>query len=307
MSGNRREFIKKASLTLLGYTVLRNQVKASPLIMAACENTTKDYYGLGPFYKANAPTFTNNVIADTNEAGERLIIEGYVRDLECNKVLPNTLIELWHADNSGDYDNTGFNLRAKVYSDENGFYSFETILPGKYTVGSTVRPSHIHFKITPLESENFITQLYFAGDTSIPTDPAASITSGEFNAVNRIINLIQDSNDVYKGYWDIIVKSDLVSGLENDIHLEKGMIYTVKPNPFKEKIEISYSIFKKDHVLLQVFDSENKLISTLVDELQKPKKYNFTWNVNQKLSSGLYYLTLKVNGLQISYKRIKKK
>ena len=56
-----------------------------------------------------------------------------------------------------------------------------------------------------------ITQLYFQGDPHIPTDAAASITSGSFDATNRIIPLISNSNGELEGTWDIIIDGDRVN------------------------------------------------------------------------------------------------
>lgn len=182
MKTNRRNFLKKSTLTLFGFTLIGKVSTAKPFIVADCFATTKDYFGIGPYYTANAPNISNNILASSTEVGTRLILSGYVKNLECNAFLPNTLIDIWHANDDGQYDNSGFNLRGKVYSDSNGYYSFETILPGKYLNGNDFRPSHIHFKITPPNSNAFITHLYFAGDTSIAIDPVASITTGEFIA-----------------------------------------------------------------------------------------------------------------------------
>ena len=102
--------------------------------------------------------------------GTRLIISGQVYNLECSEIIPNAEIDIWHANDSGSYDNYGFNLRGKTYSNAQGFYIFETIKPGLYLNGSTYRPSHIHFKITPPGFNTLITQLYFEGDPYIPTD-----------------------------------------------------------------------------------------------------------------------------------------
>ena len=129
-------------------------------------------YGQGPFYTANAPTIQNNQLANINEIGTRLIISGHVYNLECSEFIPNTEIDIWHANDSGTYDNSGFNLRGKTYSNAQGYYIFETVKPGLYLNGATYRPSHIHLKITPPGHNSLITQLYFEGDPYIPTDVA---------------------------------------------------------------------------------------------------------------------------------------
>lgn len=55
-----------------------------------------------------------------------------------------------------------------IKAQSEGFYLFETIIPGKYLNGAKYRTGHIHFKITPSGFPTLTTQLYFEGDTDIP-------------------------------------------------------------------------------------------------------------------------------------------
>jgi protocatechuate 3,4-dioxygenase beta subunit len=65
----------------------------------------------------------------------------------------------------GEYDNVGYTLRGHQFTDENGFYSIESIEPTPYTG----RPSHIHVKLfAPNKNELLTTQMYFPGSESSP-------------------------------------------------------------------------------------------------------------------------------------------
>jgi protocatechuate 3,4-dioxygenase beta subunit len=307
MKSNRRNFIKKTSLTLFGFSLLGKTSFAKPPLVLACNVMTKDYYGIGPFYTANAPLLSSNDLALATETGERIQINGHITNLDCTQVLQDVTVEMWHANDAGEYDNSGYNLRGKVISDTYGNFTFETILPGKYLNGAQYRPSHIHFKFTPSNAAPIVTQLYFEGDTSIPIDAAASITSGEFDATHRIITLTPDTTGKKIGYWDIALDAEPEITGVNDIHLEKGIIYNAMPNPFEEKVAIQYGVFKEDKISLQIIDSSGKIIETLVNEKQKPDKYNIVWQPKKKLANSVYYLVLKVNDLQVSYQRLLKK
>ena len=179
MKKNRRQFLVNSSLAALSATILpgivnaKNPLSGSSASSAACDITTEDLYGQGPFYTANAPDIASNLLAPTSEPGDRLVISGRVQNLDCTELIEGAIIDVWQADNAGAYDNLAFKLRGKTTSNSQGFYMFETVVPGKYLNGSKYRPSHIHFKITPPGYPSLITQLYFEGDPDNATDAAA--------------------------------------------------------------------------------------------------------------------------------------
>ena len=131
-------------------------------------------------------------LAGPNEPGERLIIIGKVYGSDCRSYLPNTLIEVWQANNAGQYDTdkpgnfterVDFHLRGMMLTDQQGNYEFETIMPGRYPIPPNVpglekfagvmRPAHIHFRVSELLHVPLTTQLYFKGDPNIAKDPWA--------------------------------------------------------------------------------------------------------------------------------------
>ena len=58
-----------------------------------------------------------------------------------------------------------FKNRARLITDENGAYEYETIRPGAYKIGPEAwRPSHIHYLVRARGYKQLITQLYFKGD-----------------------------------------------------------------------------------------------------------------------------------------------
>ena len=306
---SRRQFLKNTALTSLSVGLLPGIVTSNtisqPDNMESCNPTTLDYYGQGPFYKSNAPEIINNQLASQGETGTRLILSGVVQTLDCTAAIANAKIDIWHADNFGAYDNSGYNLRGVTYSNSQGFYLVETILPGKYLNGSSYRPRHIHFKITPPGFPTIITQLYFQGDTDIPGDDAASITSGTYNATHRIIPITLNSQGKYEGTWDIAVNGNGTTGLV-DIHLDKGIIYSVSPNPFTDEVEISYGVYQESKASIQVFDIKGSLVAVLNELNLEPQKYKATWKPDGHLPAGVYWVALKLNDLQVHYLKVVK-
>ena len=309
---NRRQFLKNTSLSLLSVavfpTILNSENSTVSLskkdTVFTCDQSTEDAYGQGPFYTANAPLIQNNQLADISEAGTRIIISGLVYNLECSEVIPNTEIDIWHANDAGGYDNIGYNLRGKTTTNSQGFYVFESIKPGLYLNGATFRPSHIHFKITPPGFNTLITQLYFQGDPYIPTDAAASVTSGAFDATNRIIPLASNSNGDLEGTWDIVIDGNGVPVGTNNIHLDKGIIYSASPNPFTDHIEINYGVFTKSKVVISVYNIRGQIVANLDERMLEPEKYSVSWNPHVNLPKGHYFVSIIINDLQVHYLKV---
>lgn len=307
MKKNRRSFLKNTTLSALGLSLLPNLSQAKETKQKNspqnCSQTTQDYYGEGPFYTNNPPTISNNQLASLAEVGTRLIISGRVFNLDCSQWLPNTIIDVWHADDSGAYDNVGYNLRGQMTTNSQGFYIFETIKPGFYLNGPTYRPSHIHFKITPPGFGTLTTQLYFQNDQYIPTDAAASINSGSYDATTRIIPLT-NNNGTLEGTFDIVISGNGVPNGTSNIHLNKGMIYNASPNPFRDQLVIKYGVFRESKVSLSVYNIEGKTVAHLEEATLLPEKYETTWQPNHDLPNGHYFIALKVNDLQVHYLKV---
>ena len=130
----------------------------------SCRVTTRD--AEGPYFEPGAPIRTLK-IAEANEPGVRLLVEGRLLGPDC-RPLRSYKIDVWQADKDGTYyegATDGFRLRGKIVSDAFGRYKFETVLPGRYADAAGIRPAHLHFKVlTPQNNTLLTSQLYFAGD-----------------------------------------------------------------------------------------------------------------------------------------------
>src|SRR5512134_567297 len=117
----------------------------------------------GPFFKPASPKRTSLIEPGTE--GKRFVLEGLVLSTQCAPVA-NALVDLWHADADGRYDNQGFRLRGHQYTDSEGRYSFETIVPGNYGP----RTRHYHVKVQAPDLPVLTTQVYFPGEKRNATD-----------------------------------------------------------------------------------------------------------------------------------------
>ena len=113
----------------------------------------------GPFFKPRSPERTS--LLEKNLGGERLVLSGVVLSRAC-KPVPKALLDFWQADDAGEYDNRGFRYRGHQFSDAEGRFRLETILPAVYPG----RTRHIHVKVQAPGRGVLTTQIYF------PDEPA---------------------------------------------------------------------------------------------------------------------------------------
>ena len=108
----------------------------------------------GPYFKPSSPQRADLV---EPESKARLVeLSGQVLTRSCRPV-GQALVDLWHADERGQYDNAGFRYRGHLFTDEEGRYRFRTILPALYTG----RTRHYHVKVQAPRQNLLTTQLYF--------------------------------------------------------------------------------------------------------------------------------------------------
>ena len=158
----------------------------------------------GPLYVAGAPESTGHARLDNgNEPGETLVMRGRVLD-EAGQPVRDALVEVWHANHLGNYSHfdksqPAFNLRRSIRTDENGTYSFRSVVPIGYSVppeGKTQqlldllgrhghRPAHIHFFVSAPGFRKLTTQINIEGDPYLWDDFAFATREGLVPAVKK--------------------------------------------------------------------------------------------------------------------------
>ena len=108
----------------------------------------------GPFYTPRTPRRAN--LREPGTAGEPLVFEGLVLTPDCRPVA-GAVVDIWHCDERGRYDNEAFRYRGHQFTDAAGAYRFETIRSKRY--GG--RTAHIHVKVQGETTHVLTTQVYF--------------------------------------------------------------------------------------------------------------------------------------------------
>ena len=127
---------------------------------------------LGPYHRKGAPYRAK--ITPPLEPGDTMVIRGRVWGFDSKRPLAGATLEIWQANAAGRYDNDDpatppkpgvYVNRARLITDESGYYEYETIKPGRYQIGNGMwRPAHIHYMIAAASYKTLVTQLYFRGD-----------------------------------------------------------------------------------------------------------------------------------------------
>jgi protocatechuate 3,4-dioxygenase beta subunit len=117
----------------------------------------------GPYFTPNSPERASLLEAGVD--GDRLTVAGTVLATDC-RPLRRALLDFWQADDAGQYDNQGYRLRGHQFTDADGRFRLETVVPGLYPG----RTRHIHVKVQAPNRPVLTTQLYFPGEPGNASD-----------------------------------------------------------------------------------------------------------------------------------------
>ena len=164
----RRRFLVTGAAAVTGLTLalpelaVGQQLPLTPECKGASEVTIRQTEG--PFFKPSSPNRSD--LREPGLKGELIVVSGLVLTRGC-KPVANALVDLWHADGNGDYDNKGFRGRGHQFTDGDGRYNFITVRPARYPG----RTPHYHVKVQAANRPVLTTQLYFPDDPGNARDP----------------------------------------------------------------------------------------------------------------------------------------
>lgn len=145
----------------------------------------------GPFFTPSSPERTSLIQPGVD--GTHLQLAGRVFSESCVPVA-GALLDFWHADADGEYDLDGFRLRGHQFTDEEGRFSLETVVPGLYPG----RTRHIHVKVQAPGGPILTTQLYFPGESRNQRDGIYS---------DSLLMRLAREGDEQRGDFDFVVRT----------------------------------------------------------------------------------------------------
>jgi protocatechuate 3,4-dioxygenase beta subunit len=189
----RRRFLFNTGILAAGWelscadAVLTQELAPTPACRDGDEPT--DRQTEGPFFKPLSPERSN--LREPGDRGRPLELSGFVLTARC-RPLRGAVVDLWHADDKGEYDNVGFRYRGHVTTGVDGTFRFRTIVPKLYSG----RTRHYHVKVQAPGSRLLTTQLYF------PNEPA-NLRDGLFQ--RELLMRVADTGDGLSGQFDFVL------------------------------------------------------------------------------------------------------
>ncbi len=144
----------------------------------------------GPFYTPSTPRRANLIEPGAN--ADSLVLEGLVLDSDCRPIA-GAVVDIWHCDETGRYDNRGYRYRGHQFTDSAGSYRFTTIRPGDYTG----RTEHIHVKVQGPGTRVLTTQLYFPD--------RAQENSSDWIFKSSLVMDLKRTDTGWRGSFDFII------------------------------------------------------------------------------------------------------
>jgi protocatechuate 3,4-dioxygenase beta subunit len=190
---SRREILTSGAFAASGLVLAANDTFAqqgltpTPSCHDADEPTIPETEG--PFFKPKSPQRSN--LREPGIAGRAVELSGLVLTRSCRPVA-SALVDLWQADDKGEYDNKGFRLRGHVFTDAEGHYAFRTIMPGLYPG----RTRHYHVKVQAPNRPVLTTQFYFP-------DEGANRTDAFFH--QELLMQVAAANDALRARFDVVL------------------------------------------------------------------------------------------------------
>jgi len=190
---SRRRFLLSTGMVAVGVELsgggaaLTQELAPTPSCHDGDEPTPRQTEG--PFFRPKSPERSD--LREPGAGGRRFELFGFVLTKSC-RPLRGAVVDVWHANEKGEYDNIGFRYRGRVITGPDGAFRFRTIVPAVYPG----RTRHYHVKVQAPTSSLLTTQLYF------PDEPA-NRRDGLFR--QELLMRVADDDEGLAGRFDFVL------------------------------------------------------------------------------------------------------
>ena len=154
---------------------------------------------LGPFYTEDPPEIERGASIAAPGSGVPLAVRGFVRDTAGNAI-GGAVLDVWETDGSGLYDTQyperKVDCRGRVRTAKDGSFEFRAVVPQSYSIPAdgpvaallralarhTMRPAHLHFRISADGYRPLTTAIYVAGDPYLSSDAVFGVHASLIDA-----------------------------------------------------------------------------------------------------------------------------
>lgn len=201
----RQEFILLSDV--LGVSMTVDDVAHAEVPPNATESSA-----LGPFYTDDAPEIAQGGTIARSGKGESVLVRGRVLDVR-GEPLAGVMVETWETDGDGSYDTQYANrvepdYRGYLRTLDDGTFSFVAVKPVSYSIPTdgpagemlratrrgTMRPAHLHLKLSAPGYRTLATSIYSAGDPYLLEDAV-------FGAKMSLVEEYRPAGDGAPTHW----------------------------------------------------------------------------------------------------------
>jgi protocatechuate 3,4-dioxygenase beta subunit len=183
-----RRFFCRVALILPLFLMSRRQSIAVATPACPSDKTTPEETE-GPYFKPGSPERYS--FLEPGLEGRHLVLSGVVMTTG-SVPLRGALLDFWQADAGGEYDKSGFRLRGHQFTDDQGRYRLETIVPGVYPG----RTRHIHVKVQAPSTPMLTSQLYF---------PREARNRSDWLFRRDLLVTVTDTADTMRAQFDFVI------------------------------------------------------------------------------------------------------
>jgi hypothetical protein len=223
----------------------------------------------------------------------------------CSNTLPKVLLPMQiaydtiHVSQSGNiYD---YDLNLTIYHTHDSSLYIWLMRPGStlFSLSSTNGGSGENYISTTFDDEALIPITQGIPPFTGPFKPESPLSAYDNLPMEGvwILRIFNNSTTVTGqlsnwclrfGYYDPI-------GVINNQIPVKSSLSQNYPNPFNASTKIDFSLAKKSHVRIVIYDILGREVRTLVNDLMHTGKYDLNFNANN-IASGLYFYSMFIDG-----------